>query len=452
MIRISDVRDVSGGRGVAKSTSGNVRVAKKPAPQQLGAHKEFRTLLQDALLANAAAIHIEPHGNDVSVRYRVDGALRPGRKLTPKLMGELAAYIKELANLDPTEVRVPQDGRFTTAIDEKTVLVRAAVLPVADGEKIVLHVTDQSAMPRDLEKLGYWGHGLAALQSAVESGRGLVIVTGPAGTGKTATMYGLLHLAADPSRNLATVEDTIEHRIPGINQTPVNTKAGMTFDVTLQAVLHQDPNVIMVGEVREPSTAHQAVHAAIAGRLVIAGMHYSDIASAISHLEAMEVEPYLTATALRAVANQRLARRLCPDCREQYKPTAEEFAAACRGCGLNPAGALRHLADLEKTAAKELGGPAKRGMDGRIVTRLWRAKPGGCVTCAQTGYKGRTALCEVIPVSPAIQKLIFSGSPTAAMYNQAISEGLLPLPMDGFVKALLGQTSLDEVLQCCSAA
>ena len=455
MIRISDVKPAVNGGGATKrvvvtkpkKTPGVTKSVISDDPKMKA---ELDALLTDAIKNNASAIHIEPHDSGVMVRYRVDGLLRQGKEVSA--LAPLVAQVKHFANLDTEENRVPQDGRYETALGDRKFVVRASFLPVADGEKVVLHVSDQSTEPHDLERLGYWGHSLHALTDAVENTNGLVVIGGPAGSGKTATLYGLMHVVAHPSRNLAAIEDTIEHRVPGINQTPVNTKAGMTFATALRAVLQQDPNVLMISDLREPETTGMALHAALAGRLVLAGMATHDVAATVGHIVAMHTEPYLLASASRAVVNQRLVRRLCADCREGYKPSAEEFAAACMATGLNPKGALSHIDELEKTAAAELGIPlnTKAVAQGK-VTKLWRAKDGGCAACGGTGYKGRVVITEVMTVSPAIQKLIFSNGSPEALYDQAVSDGMVPLPLDGLVKAALGVTSVEEVLRVVSA-
>jgi len=451
MIRISDVKPLGSGGGVAK------RVVAKPAKAPVKtksaiaddapAAAALTALLEDAVKAAATTVHIEPQGNDLHVRYRIDGLLREGRELKGLSIATLAQRVKLLANLDIQEDRVPQDGRFETAIAGKKFVVRSSLLPVADGEKVVLHLADQSNAPHDLERLGYWGHSLQALTDAMEHTHGLVVVGGPADAGKTATLYGLMHMAAHPTRNLATVEDAIEHRVPGLNQTPVNIKAGMTYASALRAVLQQDPNVVMVSELRDPETTDMAVHAGLAGRLVIAGMSTHDIAATVAHIVTMRVEPYLLASATRAIANQRLVRRLCQECRVGYKPDADEFATACAATGLNHDGALSHIAELEKTAAAEFGIKTNGALVGGKVAKLWRAREGGCDACGGTGYKGRVAIAEVLTMSPAIQKLVFSAAGPEALYDRAVAEGMVPMPLDGLVKATLGMTSLSEVLR-----
>jgi type IV pilus assembly protein PilB len=460
MIRISDVKQVGGVKQAAKAIPAKALAVPK-RPKRSGtslkpadfadgseAARTLDTLVEDAASARASAVHIEPRGTDIFVRYRIDGLLRPGKTILPPATRALIARVKLLANLDVEESRVPQDGRFQADTTKEHHLIRAAVVPVADGEKLVLHIVDESATTYDLSQLGFWGHSLHALQDGITQNHGLIIVSGPAGSGKTSTLYGLLQVVADPSLNIVTVEDSIEHRLASINQTPVNLKAGMTYAGALRAVLRQDPNVLMVSELREPETAGMALQAALSGRLVLAGMHTHDVASTLAHLVAMSMEPYLLASVVRTVVNQRLVRRLCTKCREPYKPVAGEFESACAACGLQPSEAISHLALLQKAAAAEnaIEVGAKVISAGKVV-RLWRANPGGCEACGGTGYKGRVAIAEVLTVSPHVQKLIFSTTSPAAIYGQAIAEGMVPLPMDGFVKALLGQTSVEEVLR-----
>lgn len=454
MIRISDVRRVVEKKGdVAKPQKSAApkpvaRKSKGDISDTSDAARALAALFADATASNASTVHIEPHGGDVVVRYRIDGVLRPGTPLKKVALPVLAQRLKLLAHVDVDEDRVPQDGRFEVAVAKKQYVIRVSLLPVADGEKIVMHITNQSSEPHDLEKLGYWGNNLAALRSAAEHTHGLVIVGGPSGSGKSATLYGLLHMVANPSVSIATVEATIEHRVAGISQTPVNTRAGMTFASSLRAVMHQDPNVLMISDVYEAEATEIALQAALAGRLVLAGMSTHDIAASFSHIVAMNIEPYLLASGTRAVANQRLVRRLCMTCRESYKPGADEIASACGALGMRPEGAVAHIAELEPKAAQELG----ITVDGKAVAagkiaRLWRAKQGGCDACGGTGYKGRIVIAEVASMSPALQKLVFAAAHGAAVYDQAVSDGMLPLPLDGMVKAALGITSLDEVLR-----
>lgn len=455
---MSDVRRVKSVKQAAETASATVpavparrkhhELSESDFNDLSSAARDLQALLKDAVAQVATAVHIEPHGREVVVRYRVDGLLRPGKRLASKALPDLVARVKLLANLDVLEHRLPQDGRFDIETGGKRFSVRAALSPVADGEKIVLHVADVTLAPHDLSQLGFWGRGLATIQDALQTPRGLIIIGGPAGSGKTTTLYTLLHLVFNPAHSMATVEETIDRRLAEINQTPVNLRAGMTYASALRAVLRQDPNILMVSDVQEPESAAQTVQAALAGRLVFAGMHTPDVAASLAQLQAMRVEPYLLASTVKAIVNQRLVRRLCSDCRESYKPSTGEFEAACTACGLSPVGAVSHLAALEKQAATDSGitQPSQAVSGGRVV-KLWRANPDGCDSCGHTGYKGRVALVEVLAMTPAMQKLVFSTSDPKALYDLAIADGTVPVPMDGFVKVALGETSMAEVLR-----
>lgn len=443
MIPISDVRKVSGGG--AKTTPVLPKLKEQNAFGDTSPAAAIVTaLLEDAISTGASAVHIEPHHDLVHVRYRIDGLLHEGKSVPLDALTNLTKRFKRLANVDITETRLPQDGRFDLRINKHQYIVRVSLLPVADGEKIVAHIVDQSSAPHELEKLGYWGPALQIMQETADSTRGLVLVGGPVGGGKTSTLYGLLGTALKPSLNAITVEDVIEHRVTGVTQTPVNSKANMTFAGTLRAVLHQDPNIVMVSDIHEPDTAGQVLHAALGGRLVLAGLQSRDVAASIAHLAAMHVEPYVLATAIRVVANQRLVRRLCTLCHEEYTPSASEFDAMCKAMGLPADGVKVHLTNLQSIAAADLNVEPATLAGSKLP--LWRHNEKGCNNCGGRGYKGRMAIVEVMTVSPAIQKLIMSSASGASLYDQAIQEGMVPLPLDGLVKVVLGLTSAEEVL------
>ncbi|HVI68928.1 MAG TPA: ATPase, T2SS/T4P/T4SS family [Magnetospirillaceae bacterium] len=445
MIPISDVRKVSGGVAKTKVTSA------KPKGQSVfgdasPAAAMVSALLADAVAAGASAVHIEPHSVAASIRYRIDGLLHEGKPVPADALKNLTKRFKQLANLDVSESRLPQDGRFDATFAKRPYIVRVSVLPVTDGEKIVAHIAEQTGVGHDLEKLGYWGQTLQVMREATDTARGLVLVGGPAGTGKTSTLYGLLSLAAKPSLSIATVEDVIEHRLTGVTQTVVHSKTNnATFANTLRAVLRQDPNVVMVSDIHEPDTASQALHAALGGHLVLAGLQSRDLAASLAHLAAMHVEPYVIATAIRALANQRLVRRLCPNCRQSYTPSASEFDALCKAAGLPVGGVRAHLTNLQSIAAADLQ-VAPATLAGSKVT-LWRANEKGCEQCGSRGYKGRIVIVEAMAVSPAIQRLLMSNAHGGALYTQAMQDGMVPLPLDGLVKVVLGLTSVEEVLQ-----
>lgn len=442
MIPISDVRKVSGGspkNTPVKSKAKGLGVFGDDSPAAAMA----ANLLEDAAKADATAIHIEPYADVVHVRYRIDGLLHEGKALPREALKNLIKRFKKLAHLSVSEVRLPQDGRFETVQKGATFIVRVNVLPVADGEKLVLHLSRQSGISHDLEKLGFWGQALQDLQEAATTPRGLILVGGPVGSGKSATLYALLGLAAKPTLSAATVEDTIQHKLAGVIQTPVNERARMSVASTLRAVLRQDPNIVMVSEIREPDTANQVAHAALGGHLLLAGVSSRDIAASVDQLVAMGVEPYALTTATRLIANQRLVRRLCQQCRLVYKPPSSEFGALCKALGLAAEEAKVHITNLQSIAASDLG--VEPATLGGSTLPLWRANPTGCDHCGGRGYKGRIALAEVLVVSAAVQKLIFSKATGRALYDQAMQDGMVPLPLDGLVKVVLGLTSTEEV-------
>lgn len=447
MIPISDVRKVSGG-GAARAPQKAPVKRSDPIADGSVVARMLEALLADAAAQSATAVHLDPHGKTVHVRYRIDGLLAEGKALPVSSFALVVKRVKRLANVKVTESRLPQDGHFTLQLQDKPYTVRASILPVVGGERVVLHLIDQAAEPHDLQALGYWGQGRTVLEDAVRHARGLVLVGGSAGSGKSSTLYGLLHLAQQPSVSVATVEDPVKHHFAGMNQTPIHTKAGMTFADALRAVVRQDPNVLMVSDLREPVATGMVVQAALGGRLVFAGIQSHDLAATLLHIVAMHVEPYMLATALKVIVNQRLVRRLCPNCRESYRPAAGEFEAVCTALGLTAGSASEHMTALQLQAAEDL--QVTVAAPGKGKSTFWRAKEGGCEACGYRGYKGRVAVSEVLSISPGLQKLIFSHATGAALYDQAMLEGMVPLPLDGLVKAALGITSIDEVLRAAS--
>ncbi|HET8671362.1 MAG TPA: ATPase, T2SS/T4P/T4SS family, partial [Candidatus Saccharimonadales bacterium] len=266
----------------------------------------------------ASDVHIEPRENVVIVRYRVDGVLHEANKLPRKLLGALVSRIKILANLKIDEHRAPQDGRFKISINEHMYALRVSTLPIVDGEKVVMRILDESSKAPSLEELGYWGESLKRVQQAIVQPHGMILVTGPTGSGKSTSLFSVLNKLNNSSVNISTVEDPVEYRIVGVNQTQVNPLAGMTFANGLRALLRQDPNIIMVGEIRDGETADLAVQAALTGHLVFSTLHTNNAATCLPRLLDMGVEPFLIASTVRVVIGQRLVRRLCPDCREEY--------------------------------------------------------------------------------------------------------------------------------------
>jgi type IV pilus assembly protein PilB len=407
-------------------------------------------LLEYAIRAGASDIHIEPREEFVQVRYRVDGILREANKLPRNVLAALVSRIKILSNLKIDERRVPQDGRFKVTVGGKMYALRVSTLPINDGEKVVMRVLDESNKALTLEQLGYWGFSLNQINEAIKQPHGMILVTGPTGSGKSTSLYSVLSLLNSPTVNISTVEDPVEYRIVGTNQTQVNPKAGMTFINGLRALLRQDPNIIMVGEIRDGETADLAVQAALTGHLVFSTLHTNNASTCLPRLLDMGIEPFLIASTVRAVVGQRLLRRLCPKCKQSYEPEKVELTTLLEMFNLNNKEGIERLSQLENEATQQKIGEdigPESAIKGGNVTRLFRPSPEGCDNCNHSGYKGRLGIYEVLPSSAEIQKLITTNATSDEIQNEAIREGMVTMQMDGLVKALRGQTSVEEILR-----
>lgn len=405
-------------------------------------------IIEYAIRSGASDIHIEPYEDSVRVRYRIDGVLKEANRLPKKVMAALVSRIKILANLKIDERRVPQDGRFKTIVNDHGYALRVSTLPVTDGEKVVMRILDESSRAPTLEQLGYWGHALDVLNRAIVQPNGLILVTGPTGSGKSTSLFSVLNILNKPTINISTVEDPVEYRVQGVNQTQVNPKAGMTFASGLRALLRQDPNVIMVGEIRDRETADLAVQAALTGHLVLSTLHTNNAATALPRLLDMEIEPFLIASTARATVGQRLVRQLDKATRQAYAPTAAEIQSLGRSFRINTPEDFKRLHELEKQAfAAGLGAGLPLSTTETGIATLYRP---GVVEDSLTpsdGYGGRMGIYEVIENSEALQQLIV-GSATADMIErQAVSEGMLSMQLDGLIKSLRGLTSIEEVLR-----
>lgn len=406
-------------------------------------------LIEFAIKSGASDIHIEPREDYVQVRYRVDGVLKAADKLPKKVQAALVSRIKILANLKIDERRIPQDGRFKIAKGGKTYALRVSTLPIADGEKVVIRLLDETNKALDMEALGFWGNALKAINSAIVEPHGMILVTGPTGSGKSTTLFSVLSLLNNFTVNISTVEDPIEYKIVGANQTQVNVKAGMTFASGLRALLRQDPNIIMVGEVRDSETADMAVQAALTGHLVFSTLHTNNAATCLPRLLDMGVEPFLIASTVRAVIGQRLVRQVCQSCRVSYKPEETEITEIKKMFGLQNPSDVKYIHELESVALSE-GVGAKDGdmsTNEKQILRLWKAKEGGCEACGGTGYKGRFGIYEVLENTQDIQALIMNSTTSDAIQQKAVSAGMVTMQMDGLVKALRGETTIAEILR-----
>lgn len=415
-------------------------------------------IIEGAIKASASDIHIEPRENYVSIRYRIDGILREVNKLPKKVHGALVSRIKILSNLKIDERRAPQDGRFKISINSLVYALRVSTLPITDGEKVVMRILNETSKAATLEELGYWGHSLDTVNHAIIQPHGMVLVTGPTGSGKSTSLFSVLSLLNNPAVNISTVEDPVEYKIPGANQTQVNPQAGMTFVAGLRALLRQDPNIIMVGEIRDTETAGLGVQAALTGHLVFATLHTNNAATCLPRLLDMGIEPFLIASTVRAVVGQRLVRRLCPNCRESFTPDAAIVKKIADSFGIKDATTMKQIHELEVSALE--GGigasqlPEKdpkstsslSTSEGKIL-RLWKAHENGCDECNHIGYRGRMGIYEVLGNSTEVQKLIVSNATSDVIQNQAIKEGMVIMQLDGFIKALRGQTTIEEILR-----
>lgn len=407
-------------------------------------------LLEYAIRATASDIHIEPREEYIQVRYRIDGVLHEANRLPRNVMGALVSRIKILANLKIDERRVPQDGRFKITVSGRTYALRVSTLPVADGEKVVMRILDESNKALSLEKLGYWGHSLSAIERAILQPHGIILVTGPTGSGKSTSLLSVLSMLNSSAVNISTIEDPVEYKIPGVNQTQVNVKAGMTFASGLRSLLRQDPNIIMVGEIRDSETADLAVQAALTGHLVFSTLHTNNAATALPRLLEMGIEPFLIASTARAIIGQRLVRRLCVHCRVPYNPSQEEKDKIKDVFNLKDASAMKHLHELELKATSQKIGEAlgeTYGSTEADIVQLFKAGEQGCDQCSKSGYKGRMGIYEVLDNTENIQKLIVSNATSGDIQTQAIKEGMDTMQVDGLIKALRGETSIEETLR-----
>lgn len=417
-------------------------------------------IIEYGVKAGASDIHIEPRENFVVVRYRIDGLLREANKIPRKMLGALVSRIKILSNLKIDEHRAPQDGRFKVEINGLVYALRVSTLPILDGEKVVMRILNESSKPADFTELGFWGESLAQLKEAITQPHGMVLVTGPTGSGKSTTLFSVLSSLNTPNVNISTVEDPIEYHVVGANQTQVNAIAGMTFTNGLRALLRQDPNIIMVGEVRDGETADLAVQAALTGHLVFSTLHTNNAATCLPRLLDMGIEPFLIASTVRVIIAQRLVRRLCVNCRVAYTPDAPSLKQLVKSFQLDNNGGFKKMNELDAAALADGIGKSNvgKGADAdqlgsspTAITRLFKAPDDGCDNCNHTGFKGRIGIYEVLQNTSAIQTLIVSHASSETIETSAITAGMLTMQLDGLVKAMRGQTTIEEILRVTSS-
>ena len=373
-------------------------------------------LMVQAFRERASDIHVEPYPNDVKIRFRVDGILHDVLSLPKRLHPAVVSRIKVMATLNIAEKRLPQDGRIGIKLGDHSVDLRISLVPTVNGERVVMRILDKSSVLLGLEELGYYADDLAIMEHFITQEHGIILVTGPTGSGKTTSLYSMLSKVNSPDKNILTIEDPIEYQLKGIGQIPVNAKVGLTFASGLRSIVRQDPDIILVGEIRDLETAEIAIQAALTGHLVFSTLHTNDASSAITRLIDMGIEPFLVTSSVNAIVAQRLARKICPVCKQQYFPESETL--------------------LEIGLSHEM-----LGKDGF----LWRGA--GCNECLNTGYKGRTGIYEILTVSDAIKTTILKTSDSNIIKKQAVSEGLHTLREDGARKVEDGITTIEEVLR-----
>jgi type IV pilus assembly protein PilB len=401
------------------------------AAEELPIIKIVDTLMKHAILQRASDIHIEPLEKEVVVRYRIDGILHDAMVLPKSVSSGIVARIKVLSNLKLDEHRLPQDGRFKIETEDYKYSVRVSVLPVFDGEKIVMRLLPETAKAFTLESLGFIGEALERVQDNLRKPVGMILITGPTGSGKTTTLYAMLEILNTPGVNISTIEDPVEYRITRINQTQVNPKIGLTFASGLRALVRQDPDIIMVGEIRDSETAGLAINAALTGHLVLSTLHTNDAAGAIPRLIDMGAEPFLISSTLNVIIAQRLVRRLCQG-KEKYTLKEAELKNLKKYCDLD-----RILKILKE---EKIVKPKVKFQDIEFF------RPKATKGCPE-GYSGRIGIYEVLPVTETIKELIVKRATSDQITNQARKEGMRTMIEDGFVKAVQGITSIEEVLR-----
>ncbi|MGF7049505.1 type IV pilus assembly protein PilB [Paenibacillus sp. DS2015] len=370
-------------------------------------------MIQQAVQLKASDIHVDPGENNLAIRYRIDGTLKTERHIPKQMQGFITARLKIMAKLNIAERRLPQDGRIKVQFDFRMVDIRVSSLPTIYGEKIVLRLLDTSTGLKDIDHLGFNDHSLKMFKEMIERPYGIILITGPTGSGKTTTLYSVLSQLNEESVNIITVEDPVEYQVEGINQVQVNTSIGLSFAAGLRSILRQDPNIVMLGEIRDTETAEIAVRASLTGHLVLSTLHTNDAISTITRLRDMGIEPYLIASSLIGIVAQRLVRRICVDCKGTREPTEQE-TIFFRSHGIE-------------------------------VQELHHGK--GCGNCNHTGYRGRIAIHEVLLVNDAIRELITSSASFDELRTATRSQGMIELMDDGVDKVVQGFTTLQEVMR-----
>lgn len=379
--------------------------------------KLMNKIISDAINLNAGDIYIEPHEHEMQIRFRIDGVCREIFSAPKSVYRQFINRLKIQSDLDISERRKPQDGRFSVTMNNKVVDFRVAVLPTIYGELSVMRLLRRDSIMLSLRDLGFLEDNFNLIMKALSKPHGMILVTGPTGSGKSTTLYAAINETADPTTNLITVEDPVEYRLEGLSQVQVHEQAGLTFAAALRSILRQDPDKVMIGEIRDVETGSIAIEAALTGHLVLSTLHTNDAPSTLTRLTEMGIEPYLSASAINLIVAQRLARRLCPECKEAYQPTIED--------------------------CERLGFPYDKETGKTPV--IYRAT--GCKACGGIGYRGRMGIHEVMNSSEEIERMIVRNASADELRSQAIKEGMHTLREDGFAKVAQGLTSIEEILR-----
>ena len=382
-------------------------------------------ILSNAIEGNASDIHIEPSEKDVRVRYRIDGILHTSLMLPKSIHAAIITRIKILSNLKIDESRLPQDGRFHMDAGKKSVDLRVSILPLIYGEKVVMRILDKTTNAPTLEQLGIRGRALTWIKDNIKKTHGIFLITGPTGSGKSTTLYSILSILNTPTVNIVTLEDPVEYFMEGVNQSQINPDIGLTFASGLRSILRQDPNIVMVGEIRDKETVEIAVHAALTGHLLFSTLHTNNAIGAMPRMIDMGIEPFLLVASVNVVMAQRLVRKICPDCKQEI-PVAKP---------------------MEQEIRKNLEGVPEEYVEGFDPLNLKLYKGAGCEKCGHTGYSGRFGIYEVLPVPPDVQELVLAKTSPRKVYEVAARLGMITMQQDGVIKALRGETTMEEVMR-----
>lgn len=407
----------------------------KKVAEELPIINIVKSILEHSVFENSSDIHIEPTELDVVVRFRIDGILKEMMHLPKTVQSGIMARIKILSNLKIDEHMIPQDGRFKISVQGETLSFRVSIIPVYDGEKIVMRLLHEGQKPLSLDELGFLPGVKSLVEDAIEKPHGMVLVTGPTGSGKTTTLYSLLGMLNQPDVNISTIEDPIEYHVSGINQSQINPKAGFTFAAGLRAFLRQDPDIIMVGEIRDKETAEIAIHAAMTGHLVLSTLHTNDAPTTLPRLLDMDIPPFLVAFTANIIIAQRLVRKICGNCKASFKLETKE---------------LKQLQSMiDKSSLVRLFKEQKISLSQKEKTlesmTFYRGK--GCKKCENTGYKGRVGIYEVLVVDDGLAKIINANATASDIKDYALKHGMITLFQDGILKAKQGITTIEEVLR-----